>query len=113
MTTIYKAKDMDTDYCREQLLTHYIEQGATIYTVVRSVSSSGMSRTMSLKVVSEGELCDITYYVAGLLGYSLHDYHGFNAIKVSGAGMDMAFHIVSQIATVLFNDYKVLESRVI
>lgn len=113
MTTIIKAKDMDKDYSREQLLTHYVDQDSTIYTIVRSVSASGMSRTMSFKVVKDGELCDITYYVAGLLNYSLNDYHGHNTIRVNGCGMDMAFHVVSSVATVLFNDYKTLRSEII
>jgi hypothetical protein len=113
MTTIIKAEDMDKDYSREQLLTHYVNQGATIYTIVRSVSASGMSRTMSFKVIKDGELCDVTYYVAGLLDYSLNDYHGHNTIRVSGCGMDMAFHVVSGVATVLFNDYKALRSEII
>lgn len=113
MATIIKAKDMDKDYSREQLLTHYIDQGSIIYTVVRSVSASGMSRIMSFKVVKGGELCDVTYYVAGLLNYSLNDYQGHNTIRVNGCGMDMAFHVVSSVATVLFNDYKTLRSEII
>lgn len=113
MTTIIKAKDMDKDYSREQLLTHYVDEGSTIYTIIRSVSASGMSRTMSFKVIKDGELCDVTYYVAGLLDYSLNDYHGFNTIRVSGCGMDMAFHVVSGVASVLFNDYKLLRSEII
>lgn len=111
MTTTIKAKDIDKDYSREQLLTHYLTEGDTVYSVIRSVSASGMSRTISLKVISGGQLCDITYSVAGLLGYSVINYHGYNAIRVNGAGMDMCFHIVSEIATVLFNDYKALRSE--
>jgi hypothetical protein len=56
MTTIIKAKDMDKDYSREQLLTHYVNKGATIYTIVRSISASGMTRNLSFKVIKEGEL---------------------------------------------------------
>ena len=55
----------------------------------------------------------MTYYVAGLLDYSLNDYNGHNTIRVNGCGMDMAFHVVSGVATVLFNDYKSLRSEVI
>ena len=45
-----EQKALDIAYAREQLLTHYLAEGDTVYTVLRSVSSSGMSRTMSLKV---------------------------------------------------------------
>jgi hypothetical protein len=41
---------LDFEYAKEQLLTHYLTEGDTVYTVLRSVSSSGMSRTISLKV---------------------------------------------------------------
>ena len=96
------AKQLDRDYSIEQLLTHYVNAGDTIYTVIRSVSSTGMSRTMSVKIVRDGRIDDITFSVAHALDYPLVEVNGSRAIRVSGAGMDMGFHIVYSLSSVLF-----------
>jgi hypothetical protein len=73
----------------------------TIYTILRKVSSSGMSRQISLKVIKEGVLYDITYSTAILLDLPLVE--GFNrAIRVNGCGMDMGFDLVYGISSRLF-----------
>ena len=64
-------KALDVAYAREQLLTHYVSEGATVYTVLRSVSSSGMSRALSLKVASEGKILDLTYYAGTVLDWPI------------------------------------------
>jgi hypothetical protein len=97
-----QAKKLDRDYSIEQLLTHYIKAGDTVHTVIRSVSASGMSRTMSLKVVREGRIDDITFNVAHALDYPLVEVNGSRAIRVGGAGMDMGFHVVYSLSSVLF-----------
>jgi hypothetical protein len=96
------AKQLDRDYAIEQLLTHYISAGDTVYTVIRSVSSSGMSRTMSLKIVRDGRIDDITFSAAHALDYPLVEVNGSRAIRVGGAGMDMGFHVVYSLSSVLF-----------
>jgi hypothetical protein len=97
-------KELDIQYAREQLLSHYLNEGDTVYTVLRSVSSSGMSRTMSLKVAKDGKILDLTYYASVLLGWSLVEVNGSRAIRVGGAGMDMGFHTVYTLSRVLFRD---------
>lgn len=97
-----EQKALDVAYAREQLLTHYLTEGDTVYTVLRSVSSSGMSRTMSLKVVEDGRIVDITYYAAQVLGYPLVEVNGSRALRVGGCGMDMGFHVVYSLSSVLF-----------
>jgi hypothetical protein len=75
----------------------------TIYTILRKVSSSGMSRQISLKVIKEGVLYDITYSAAILLDLPLVE--GFNrAVRVNGCGMDMGFDLVYGISSRLFAD---------
>jgi hypothetical protein len=101
MNTV-KARDIDSDYCREQLLTHYLREGATVYTVLRSVSSSGMTRHISLLVADGGEIVDITYLAAGVLGESLYERNGSRTLRVNGCGMDMGFHLVYSLSSVLF-----------
>jgi hypothetical protein len=96
------AKQLDREYAIEQLLTHYVKPGDTIHTLVRSVSSSGMSRTISLKIVRDGRIDDITFSAAAALEWPLVEVNGSRAIRVSGAGMDMGFHTVYTLSRVLF-----------
>ena len=107
MGTITKTqqKKLDYDYAKERLLTYYINEGDTIYTVLRSVAPSGMSRTMSLKVATDkGVIQDLTYYASVVLDYPLVEVNGSRAIRVGGAGMDLGFHVVYSLARVLFRD---------
>ena len=103
MSVTIKAKELDSNYCTEQLLTHYLREGSTVYTVLRSVSSSGMTRHISLLVANGDEITDITYYAAGVLGDSLYERNGSRSIRVNGAGMDMGFHLVYSLSSVLFH----------
>jgi hypothetical protein len=99
-----EQKALDIEYAREQLLTHYLNEGDTVYTVLRSVSSSGMSRTMSLKVAKDGKILDLTYYASVVLDYPLVEVNGSRAVRVGGCGMDMGFHVVYSLSRVLFRD---------
>ena len=90
---------------REQLLKNFLSEGDTVHTLLRSVSSSGMSRTMSLKVINKyGGISDITYYASRILGYPLLEVNGSRALRVGGCGSDMGFHVVYSLARVLFRD---------
>jgi hypothetical protein len=99
-----EQKALDVAYAREQLLTHYVSEGDTIYTVLRSVSSSGMSRTISLKVAKDGKILDLTYYASILLDWPLVEVNGSRALRVGGCGMDMGFHTVYSLSRVLFRE---------
>ena len=83
-------------------LQYFNDKRATVYTVLRSVSASGMTRHISLKVAQGDDILDITYLAAQALGDKLHDKHGWNTIKVNGCGMDMGFHLVYNLSSVLF-----------
>lgn len=103
-TTKKEQKALDVAYAREQLLTHYVSEGDTVYTVLRSVSSSGMSRTLSLKVAKEGKILDLTYYAAIVLEWPLVEVNGSRALRVGGCGMDMGFHTVYSLSRSLFRE---------
>jgi hypothetical protein len=105
-TTLSKAAQarQDQDYAREQLLTHYLSENTRVYTILRHVSSSGMSRDISLLVADSDEsISDITYYAAAAMGNRLIERNGFRAIRVNGCGMDMGFHLVYNLSSVLFH----------
>lgn len=73
-----------------------------IYTILRSVSSSGMSRDISLVYIKNGDPYFITYSAACALGDRLVSRNGSDAIRVNGCGMDMGFHLVYSLSSVLF-----------
>jgi hypothetical protein len=99
-----EQKQADFEYAKKQLLEYYLEEGATVYTIIRSVSSSGMSRTISLKVARGGQILDLTYFASVVLGWPLVEKNGSRALRVGGCGMDMGFHTVYTLASVLFRD---------
>lgn len=75
-----------------------------IYTVLRHVSASGMSRDISLKTVQDGELIDITFTAAEALGEKVKEKNGHRVIRVGGCGMDMGFHLVYSLSSVLYSN---------
>ncbi len=79
------------------------QERPTAYTIIRKVSASGMSRQISVKVIKEGRLYDISYSVAKVLDWSLVQ-NAHNAVRVSGCGMDMGFHLVSSLSHSLYGD---------
>ena len=74
----------------------------TVYTILRHVSSSGMSRDISLIYIKNGDPYFITYHAAHALGDTLKERNGSDVIRVNGCGMDMGFHLVYSLSSVLF-----------
>lgn len=79
-------------------LRESLAPGDTVYTVLRNVSRSGMSRRIDLyKMTADGPLY-LTGYAANALGERSPD----GGLKVDGCGMDMGFHLVYSLSRVLF-----------
>lgn len=89
--------------------------GSTVYTILRDVSRSGMSRkisTVAIKTDDRGEIytLNLTHLVAKALGWRVKT--GFNdALIVSGCGMDMGFHLVSSLSYALYGKSDALKQR--
>ena len=66
----------------------------TIYTVLRHVSSSGMQREISVKMIDAGRIIHLDYLVSTALGMKQGKHNG---IVIKGCGMDMGFAIVSNL----------------
>ena len=81
-------------------LREYLKPGDTVYTVLRHVSSSGMTRDISAVLLRDNEHVDIDYLVARVLGYRRNQDHG--GLRVSGCGMDMGFALVYDLSSKLF-----------
>jgi hypothetical protein len=97
-------KALEVQDAKKQLLAHYVSEGSTVYTVLRSVSSSGMSRTLSLKVAKDGKILDLTYYAGIVLDWPIVEVNGSRALRVGGCGMDMGFHTVYSLSRGLFGE---------
>ena len=94
-----------------ETLKEYLKKDMTIHSIIRSVSNSGMTRNISFKITDKDNILDLSYHIAKVLEYPFNDkYH---AIKVSGCGMDMAYHVVHTLSRVLFDDGYSLKSRIL
>lgn len=84
-------------------LRKQIAPGDKVYTSITHVSRSGMLRHVRVyHVDKDGDLCDVTGYVASALGWS-RARNGWD-IAVPGCGMDMGFHTVYSLGRRLWPD---------
>lgn len=90
-------------------LKQRLKTGTVVYTVLRSVSDSGMSRTLDLYVVAKHEIVRITWSVAQVLE-STYDRRK-EALRVHGCGMDMGHHVVCNLSRVILGDESALQHR--
>lgn len=92
-----------------------IRPGATVYTLIRHVSSSGMSRVIDVFAIQDAKdgsgpyLRRFSWSAAIALGWSYDRKH--EGVKVSGCGMDMAFHLVSSLCYAVGVDYKTVRKE--
>ena len=66
----------------------------TIYTVIRHISTSGMQREISVKMIDAGRIIHLDYLVSTATGRKLGKHGG---IVMKGCGMDMGFALVDGI----------------
>jgi hypothetical protein len=84
-------------------LRELLKPGDTVRTVLRHVSRSGMSRSISTLILHTDGSADVSDYsglVARALGWPFDEKHG--GVKVAGCGMDMGFHLVYSLSYTLF-----------
>ena len=92
---------LDKQSSKEKLL-ELLKPGDTVYTILRHVSRSGMSRVIDLLVMSDGSPHSISGYAAEVCNSKLdRDRWG---VKISGTGMDMGFALVYELSYNLFGD---------
>lgn len=74
-----------------------------IYVRVDSVSSSGMSRTISMAMVKDGKIVNLNYTpFAKVYG----DWVKRGRVRISGCGMDMLFEATYRLYNFLFDQNK-------
>lgn len=96
-----KAEKARRDEWRDKL-RNMLKPGDTVYTVLRHVSRSGMSRRIDLYTISDGAPVFITGMAAAAMGMRWDNDKG--GIIVGGCGMDMGFHLVYNLSATLFPD---------
>ena len=92
-----KYSEKEVNESRAYLLKA-LKPGATVLTVLRNVSRSGMSRRIDLYTVHKGE----TVYLSGSAAVVMGDPRPNDGIKVGGCGMDMGFHLVYNLGATLW-----------
>lgn len=92
-------------------LKDLIGEGDRIYTLVRSVSASGMSRRISVFVVKDGNLLDIDWLlVRAEIGSARGVKRG---MYIQGSGMDMCFKVTYDIGMRLYgNGYSLTNTNI-
>lgn len=96
MTELETAKDK---------LIGLLSDTDTIYTVLRSVSKSGLSRVISFHIVYRGAIINLNYYIGAVLDYKPSKAR--DGLVVKGGGMDMGFHVVEMLPRELGIDKKI------
>ena len=96
ITVAERTQSLDT-------LRRWIPKGATIYTVLRAVSRSGMRREIGLLIIppDDPKPLHMHHHAARALGLSIGKCDG---VLVEGVGMDMGFDLVYRLSCQLFGD---------
>jgi len=102
--TKYTEDEYQAATVRHNKIDDRLRDTRRVYCIVRSVSRSGMSRTISMHIVRDGRILGLSYNAATFLGRSYKDREG--AVRIDGCGMDMGFALVSELSHYLFgHDY--------
>lgn len=81
-------------------LASLVPAGATVYTKYLHVSKSGMTSEVMLLIPVNGEIVNISYYLADCIGHKI----GVNGgVIVKGFGLDLAHWLVMEISKVTGN----------
>lgn len=95
-----KITAQDRDAAKDAL-RELVPPGTTVYTILRHVSRSGMSRRIDLYVIQDGESRWLSGYYKTAEGITNRKYE---AITVQGCGMDMGYHLVYNLSRMLYPD---------
>lgn len=99
MAKLTKAQQTERDE-EIKALRAILKPGATVHTILRHVSKSGMQREIALVYIRrDGEIRYLNYSAAKVLGYRQGKNDG---IVVGGCGMDMGFALVYHLGCALW-----------
>lgn len=87
-------------------MREWLKPGDTVYTIIRHVSRSGMSRDIGVVVMRPGEpVSDLhpNYLVAKAIGARVNKRG--DGVVMGGCGMDMGFALVHELSYALYPEY--------
>lgn len=99
-----KAAAMET-------LNRYVNPGDTLFTIVRSVAKSGMSRSIDVIAFADGQPVHLTWAMATLGIAGMKRSRTGRGARIYGCGMDMCAHAVDCLSQALFGDENKLFQR--
>ena len=85
-------------------LREVFPKGSTAYTQLLDVSASGMTRWIQVLKISRNRPSYWGGYVNIVLDYAQSERHGSRCVKVGGCGMDMGFHLIFTLSSILHGD---------
>lgn len=96
-----KQSSVEAEQALQELL-ELVKPGDTIYTILRHVSRSGMSRTIDMVILTDDGPTSLIGRAYKVLGMPIdRDRWG---IKIGGCGMDMGFALVYNLSSALFKN---------
>lgn len=107
MTTATLSKKAQAQQNKEEARAYLLsimekQDKPTLYTSLKHVSASGMSRDMKVLAVVDGQIVDVTWYVGKLEIGTIKERNGQRVVRVGGCGMDMGFHVVYTVSAILY-----------
>ena len=103
------SKDKQKEMIKE--LKKAFPKGSTAYTKLIHCSQSGMTRIIGVMGIKKNEPNYYSYKVGELLDYKCSDKFGEYGVKVGGCGMDMGFHLIYQLSSILYKDGYAIKQR--
>jgi hypothetical protein len=108
-----KAQRTEEATDRDDALTAlrgWVLPGSKLYTIVRSVSRDGMSRSISVLKAHDQpgsqEIDRLDWHVSVVLDLKLDTKNG--GVRIHGVGMDMGFEVIYQLSRALHPEYECL-----
>lgn len=89
----HKKQDLQT---LEEL--RKLPKDTKIYTILRRVSSSGMSRIIDMFYIEKNQHISIHFNTDKVFNYKRQNFNGDQGYRVNGCGMDMGFHLVNSLS---------------
>lgn len=90
-------------------LREEIKPNDILYTQLKHVSKSGMTRHIAVRKIENDYPYDYTYLVAKALDGKISDK--YDGIKREGCGMDMGFDLIYHLSYVLYGDGYAIKQR--
>ena len=83
-------------------LKEEIKEGDVLWTDLKHVSKSGMTRHIAVRHIKDNYPLNYTYIVAKALGSKVSDK--YDGIMRKGCGMDMGFELIYNLSLILYGN---------